>query len=132
MTQVWFSGNDQWTLNTNESLMQGVYFNIFHVPFSASQSLYPGLKLYLAKMKKSPRPPTPRTRSPCRDGNRRRSSSRASRWRGATSPRANVIKEDDAAPPHGRRPRDTSQLGERRARRPRAALLPGLHPGVGR
>ena len=52
MTQVWFSGNDQSTLNTNQSLMQGVYFNIFHVPFSASQSLYPGLKLYLAEMKK--------------------------------------------------------------------------------
>ena len=52
MTQVWFSGNDQSTLNTNESLMQGVYFNIFHVPFSASQSLYPGLKLYLTEMKK--------------------------------------------------------------------------------
>jgi ABC-type branched-subunit amino acid transport system substrate-binding protein len=52
MTQLWFSGNDQSTLNTNQSLMQGVYFNIFHVPFAASQSLYPGLKLYLTEMKK--------------------------------------------------------------------------------
>ena len=52
MTQLWFSGNDQSTLNTNQSLMQGVYFSIFHVPFSASQSLYPGLKLYLTEMKK--------------------------------------------------------------------------------
>src|SRR5580692_7799024 len=29
MTQLWFSGNDQSTLNTNQSLMQGVYFSIF-------------------------------------------------------------------------------------------------------
>jgi hypothetical protein len=52
MTQLWFSGNDQSTLNTNESLMQGVYFDIGHVPFTASPSLYPGLKLYFAEMKK--------------------------------------------------------------------------------
>ncbi len=52
MTQLWFSGNDQSTLNTNQSLMQGVYFDIGHVPFSASTSLYPGLKLYFAQMKK--------------------------------------------------------------------------------
>ena len=52
MTQLWFSGNDQSTLNTNESLMQGVYFDIGHVPFTASQTLYPGLKLYFAEMKK--------------------------------------------------------------------------------
>ena len=35
MTQLWFSGNDQSTLNTNQSLMQGVYFDIAHVPFTA-------------------------------------------------------------------------------------------------
>jgi branched-chain amino acid transport system substrate-binding protein len=52
MTQVWFSGNDQSTLNTNESLMQGVYFDIGHVPFTAPTSTYPGLKLYFAQMKK--------------------------------------------------------------------------------
>ena len=52
ITQLWFSGNDQSTLNTNESLMQGVYFDISHVPFAASQSLYPGLKLYVTEMKK--------------------------------------------------------------------------------
>src|ERR1700733_10755539 len=52
MTQLWFSGNDQSTLNTNQSLMQGVYFDIGHVPFSASPTLYPGLKLYFAAMKK--------------------------------------------------------------------------------
>jgi branched-chain amino acid transport system substrate-binding protein len=52
MTQLWFSGNDQSTLNTNQSLMQGVYFDIAHVPFTASPTLYPGLKLYFAQMKK--------------------------------------------------------------------------------
>jgi branched-chain amino acid transport system substrate-binding protein len=52
ITQLWFSGNDQSTLNTNESLMQGIYFDIAHVPFTASQSLYPGLKLYVTQMKK--------------------------------------------------------------------------------
>jgi ABC-type branched-subunit amino acid transport system substrate-binding protein len=52
MTQLWFSGNDQSTLNTNQSLMQNVYFDIAHVPFTASPTLYPGLKLYFAQMKK--------------------------------------------------------------------------------
>jgi branched-chain amino acid transport system substrate-binding protein len=52
MTQLWFSGNDQSTLNTNQSLMQNVYFDIGHVPFTASSTLYPGLKLYFAQMKK--------------------------------------------------------------------------------
>ena len=47
MTQLWFSGNDQSTLNQNQSLMQGVYFDISHVPFTAPQSEYPGLKLYV-------------------------------------------------------------------------------------
>ena len=35
ITQLWLNGNDQSTLTTNESLMQGVYFDISHVPFSA-------------------------------------------------------------------------------------------------
>ena len=35
MTQLWLSGNDQSTLNQNQSLMQGVYFDIAHVPFTA-------------------------------------------------------------------------------------------------
>ena len=52
MTQLWFSGNDQSTLNTNQSLMQNVYFDIGHVPFTASPTVYPGLKLYFAQMKK--------------------------------------------------------------------------------
>jgi branched-chain amino acid transport system substrate-binding protein len=52
MTQLWFNGNDQSTLNTNQSLMQGIYFDIGHVPFTASTSEYPGLKLYLTEMKK--------------------------------------------------------------------------------
>jgi ABC-type branched-subunit amino acid transport system substrate-binding protein len=52
ITQLWLSGNDQSTLNQNQSLMQGVYFDIAHVPFTASTSEYPGLKLYLKEMKK--------------------------------------------------------------------------------
>ena len=52
MTQLWFNGNDQQTLNSNESLMQNVYFSISHVPFLAPTSEYPGLKLYLTEMKK--------------------------------------------------------------------------------
>jgi ABC-type branched-subunit amino acid transport system substrate-binding protein len=50
--QLWLSGNDQATLTQNESLMQGVYFGIGHVPFTASTSEYPALKLYLTEMKK--------------------------------------------------------------------------------
>jgi ABC-type branched-subunit amino acid transport system substrate-binding protein len=52
ITQLWLNGNDQSTLNTNESLMQNVYFDIGHVPFTAPTSDYPGLKLYLTEMKK--------------------------------------------------------------------------------
>jgi ABC-type branched-subunit amino acid transport system substrate-binding protein len=52
MTQLWFSGNDVSTLQQNQSLMQGVYFSIAHVPYSAPTSIYPGLKLYLTEMKK--------------------------------------------------------------------------------
>jgi ABC-type branched-subunit amino acid transport system substrate-binding protein len=52
ITQLWFNGNDQQTLNQNQSLMQGVYFSIAHVPFSAPLSEYPGLKVYETEMKK--------------------------------------------------------------------------------
>jgi ABC-type branched-subunit amino acid transport system substrate-binding protein len=52
ITQLWLNGNDQSTLDQNQSLMQNVYFYIAHVPFTASTSLYPGLKLYLTQMKK--------------------------------------------------------------------------------
>jgi hypothetical protein len=52
ITQLWFNGNDQSTLNANESLMQNVYFDISHVPFGASQSIYPGLKTYVTEMNK--------------------------------------------------------------------------------
>jgi ABC-type branched-subunit amino acid transport system substrate-binding protein len=51
-SQLWFNGNDIQTLNANQSLMQGIYFDIAHVPFSASQSEYPGLALYLKEMNK--------------------------------------------------------------------------------
>jgi hypothetical protein len=52
INQLWLNGNDQKTLNENESLMQGIYFDTFHVPFSSSQSQYPGLKLYIKEMNK--------------------------------------------------------------------------------
>jgi ABC-type branched-subunit amino acid transport system substrate-binding protein len=51
-TQLWFSGNDQATLEQNTSLMQGVYFSIAHVPYTSPTSIYPGLKVYLTQMKK--------------------------------------------------------------------------------
>jgi branched-chain amino acid transport system substrate-binding protein len=51
-TELWFNGNDQSTLNQNRSLMQNVYFDTSHVPFTASTKLYPALKLYLTEMKK--------------------------------------------------------------------------------
>jgi ABC-type branched-subunit amino acid transport system substrate-binding protein len=51
-TQLWLNGNDQSTLDANKSLMQGIYFYIAHVPFTASTSEYPGLALYLKEMKK--------------------------------------------------------------------------------
>jgi ABC-type branched-subunit amino acid transport system substrate-binding protein len=51
-SQLWLSGNDKSTLEANESLMQGVYFDIQHVPFTAPTSTYPGLKLYLTEMNK--------------------------------------------------------------------------------
>jgi ABC-type branched-subunit amino acid transport system substrate-binding protein len=52
MTQLWLSGNDQSTLDQNQSLMQNIYFYVAHVPFTAPTNLYPGLKLYLNQMKK--------------------------------------------------------------------------------
>jgi ABC-type branched-subunit amino acid transport system substrate-binding protein len=52
VAQLWYSGDDQSTLDQNKSLMQDVYFSTNHVPFTAPTSLYPGLKLYLTQMKK--------------------------------------------------------------------------------
>jgi branched-chain amino acid transport system substrate-binding protein len=51
-TQLWLNGNDVPTLKTNKSLMQGVYFATYHVPFTAPTHLYPGLTLYLQQMRK--------------------------------------------------------------------------------
>ncbi|MGD0748236.1 MAG: ABC transporter substrate-binding protein [Acidimicrobiales bacterium] len=50
--QLWLDGNDQSTLNQYQDLMQGVYFNIQHVPFDAPQKDYPGLAAYISAMKK--------------------------------------------------------------------------------
>jgi len=51
-TQLWLNGNDVPTLVANKSLMQGVYFATYHVPFTAPTRLYPGLTLYLQQMRK--------------------------------------------------------------------------------
>ena len=52
ITQLWLNGNDQKTLNQYPSLMDGVFFEIQHVPFSAPLRTYPGLALYLNAMRK--------------------------------------------------------------------------------
>ncbi len=52
ITQLWLNGNDQQTLDQNQSLMQGIYFYVSHVPFTEPTSKYPALKLYLTQMKK--------------------------------------------------------------------------------
>ena len=49
---LWLDGADQSVLNQYSGLMRGVYFELSHVPFTASTKTYPGLKLYLAAMKK--------------------------------------------------------------------------------
>lgn len=51
-TQLWLNGNDVPTLQANKSLMQGIYFATYHVPFTAPTRLYTGLKLYLQQMRK--------------------------------------------------------------------------------
>jgi ABC-type branched-subunit amino acid transport system substrate-binding protein len=51
-TQLWLDGDDLSTLQTNKSLMQGIYFATAHVPFTAPLRLYGGLNLYLQQMKK--------------------------------------------------------------------------------
>jgi branched-chain amino acid transport system substrate-binding protein len=50
--QLWLNGQDQATLDHYTSLLQGVYFLIQHVPLTANQRVYPGLKEYLAAMRK--------------------------------------------------------------------------------
>jgi ABC-type branched-subunit amino acid transport system substrate-binding protein len=50
--QLWLNGGDQSALDHYTSLMQGVYFLIQHVPLTADQKVYPGLKEYLSAMKK--------------------------------------------------------------------------------
>ena len=130
MTQLWFSGNDQSTLDTNQSLMQGVYFDIAHVPFTASTKLYPALKLYFAQMKKYE--PKYATDELALQG-----------WESAALFVQGLKMAGEEPDPgqrdrrgqlpdvvHGRWPAVAGQLEERRAQRERAALLPRLHQGV--
>jgi Periplasmic binding protein len=48
--QFWLNGNDPDVLNKNQSVMQGIYFVVQHVPFSAPAKYYPGLTTYLTAM----------------------------------------------------------------------------------
>jgi branched-chain amino acid transport system substrate-binding protein len=50
--EYWLNGSDQTTLDHYGSLIQGVYFGIEHVPFSAPAQYYPGMQTYLAAMQK--------------------------------------------------------------------------------
>lgn len=52
ITQLWLDGVDQTSLNQYENLMDGVYFEVQHVPFTAPIKYYPGLSTYLAAMNK--------------------------------------------------------------------------------
>lgn len=49
--QYWLNGSDQDVLNQYKSVMQGVYFGVQHVPFTAPTKYYPGLVTYMAAMK---------------------------------------------------------------------------------
>lgn len=50
--QLWLNGSDQSALDKYANLMQGVYFLVQHVPLTADQKAYPGLKKYLSAMKR--------------------------------------------------------------------------------
>jgi hypothetical protein len=50
--QYWLNGSDQGVLNQYQGVMQGVYFGVQHVPFTANPTYYPGIKTYLAAMNK--------------------------------------------------------------------------------
>ncbi|HUY86494.1 MAG TPA: ABC transporter substrate-binding protein [Acidimicrobiales bacterium] len=55
LTQYWLNGYDQSYLDSYQSLMQGTYFLIGHVPFEAPKYFpgkYPGMEQYLAQMEK--------------------------------------------------------------------------------
>jgi branched-chain amino acid transport system substrate-binding protein len=50
--QYWLNGSDQDVLNQYQSVMQGVYFGVQHVPYTAPTKYYPGMAIYLSAMKK--------------------------------------------------------------------------------
>jgi len=52
VNQLWLNGSDQSALDKYANLMQKVYFLVQHVPLTADQKAYPGLKEYLTAMKK--------------------------------------------------------------------------------
>lgn len=55
LTQLWLDGYDRSVLAKNETVMQGVYLMLQHVPFESGTSYpstFPGMVLYLASMAK--------------------------------------------------------------------------------
>lgn len=50
--QYWLNGEDPSTLANYGNLVQGVYFGTQHVPFTAQLQYYPGMKVYIAAMKR--------------------------------------------------------------------------------
>lgn len=50
---IWLNGADQSVIDQYSSLMQGVFFDLQHVPFSASTKTYPGLGTYVTAMEKA-------------------------------------------------------------------------------
>ena len=130
-TQLWFSGNDQATLQQNQSLMQGVYFSIAHVPYTAPTSIYPGLKRVLdpdeevrAQVReRRDRDPGLGVGCPLRPG----------RKDGGQQPDPGQRDQGgqllDGV--HRRRLDGPDELEERRPLRPCAAVLQRLHPGQG-
>ena len=53
--QEWFNGYDRSTLQQYAPIMQGVYFNLQHVPFESAAAypgVYPGLETYIREMEK--------------------------------------------------------------------------------
>ena len=131
ITQLWFNGNDQPTLNANQSLMQGIYFNIAHVPFTASQSDYPGLKLYLTEMKKYE--PAYAQDEVAIQGLGIGSALRPGREDGRQQPHVGERHQRGQLPDglHGERAAVAHELEGRRPQRPCAALLQRRHQGLG-
>ena len=126
-TQLWLNGNDVPTLQANKTLMQGVYFATYHVPFTAPTRLYPGLTLYLQQMRKY-EPKYEYNELAIQgwesaalfvQGVKAAGSQPVLVQRRETDQQAHLL--------HSRRPDSAGELGGRRSQRSRPAVLRGLH-----